>query len=232
MSEDASVNGNLTFDDVAQALGETDPHSTNAAKLRAILGRGGLTTIQKHLDKIRADQAAALVSVEETKVPTMPTMPDSVAAMWGAAYGVAMATVRARMDSVVQERDALAARLAAAGQDRDAWEAEVQGTAAQLASAEAKLTDAAAAAQAVAAETEATAAAAAAELAAVKGAAEATEARLSAELVEVRHTVQLTELKAQNASQALQVTIDRLTDQVGELKSLLHEARAPEAPTQ
>jgi hypothetical protein len=221
MSDDAAVNSNLTFDDVVTALGETDPNGTNAAKLRTVLGRGGLTTIQKHLDAIRADRAAALLPVDDVKAPTMP---ESVAAMWGAAYGTAMAMVRTRMDAVVQERDALTVRLAAAGQDREAWEAEVTGTAAHAASVEGKLVEAAAAAEAATVAAAAAAEQHTAVLRLTEAAAAATEARLSAEVSEVRHLVQVTELQAKNGAQALQVTIDRLTDQVGELKSLLHIA--------
>lgn len=221
MSEDAAVNSNLTFDDVFKALGDTDPNTTNAAKLRGMLGRGGLTTIQKFLDKIRSDRAAPPADA----VQSAPKMPDEFAQLWGLAWGYASLQVRTRMDAVVQERDTLAARLAAAAQDREAWEAEVQGTAGHAASLETKLVESAMA------EKEA-AELVAAELAATKGAAEATEARLSAELAEARHLVQITELKAQNGAQALQVTIDKLTDQVGELKSLLHMATRPESPAQ
>ena len=44
----AEVSGPITIDDVRLALGETDPSTTNANKIRQIIGRGGFTTIQKH----------------------------------------------------------------------------------------------------------------------------------------------------------------------------------------
>ena len=49
----------VTLDDVRQALGDTDPSTTNAGKLRAILGRGGMNTVQRHLDTIRAELRTA-----------------------------------------------------------------------------------------------------------------------------------------------------------------------------
>ena len=217
MKEEVAVNANLTFEDVVQALGETDPNTTNAAKLRGVLGRGGLTTIQKHLDKIRADRLAPPADA----VQSAPKMPDEFAQLWGMAWGYAALQVRTRMDAVVQERDARAARLAAADQDRGAWEAEVNATAAELASVQAKLAEVVAAA-----EVAATAAAAA--LANAKGATEAVERDLSEKLAQALNLVTVTELKAQNGAQALQVTIDKLTDQVGELKSLLHIATRPD----
>lgn len=68
-----------------------------------------------------------------------------------------------------------------------------------------------------------------AELAAAKASTAATEARLSAEVAAAAHLVQVTELKAQNGAQALQLTIDNLIRQVSELRSLLHLANRPEA---
>lgn len=221
MIEDTASSANLTFDDVVIALGDTDPNKTNSLKLRAILGRGGPGTIQKHLEKIRADRAAALLPSEDGKAPAMP---DSVAAMWGAAYGTAMAVVRERMDAIVQERDALTTKLSAAGEDRQAWEAEVISTAAQLAGAEAKLANVESSLAEAAKTAEAVASAAAVDMAAVKALAESTASKLNAELADVKHALAMSELKAQNTAQALQVTIDNLTGQVGELKSVLHIA--------
>ena len=45
----------VTRDDVLAALGDTDPTRTNASAIRALIGRGGNTTIQRLLDEIRAE---------------------------------------------------------------------------------------------------------------------------------------------------------------------------------
>jgi hypothetical protein len=98
--------GPVTLEDVRLVLGETDPHTTNAGKIRAVLGRGGMGTIQKHLDAIRAERAAALIPDES---PLMPPAPgEAIAAIWAAAYGIAEARVRRRLDAVTAERDGLA----------------------------------------------------------------------------------------------------------------------------
>jgi hypothetical protein len=98
--------GPVTLDDVFNALGETDPHSTNAGKLRAILGRGGMGTIQKHLDAIRASRAAAQMPQEAGAVPPAPD--DAVTAIWTAAYAQAESRVRRRLDFVTADRERLA----------------------------------------------------------------------------------------------------------------------------
>jgi hypothetical protein len=98
--------GPVTLDDVRLVLGETDPHTTNAGKIRAVLGRGGMGTIQKHLDALRAERAAALIPQES---PLMPAAPgEAIAAIWAAAYGIAEARLRRRLDAVTAERDGLA----------------------------------------------------------------------------------------------------------------------------
>ena len=209
---DTISTGNVTFDDVLKALGDTNPNSTNAAKLRNVLGRGGLGTIQKHLDKIRTDRIAAAMPTEDVNAPKMP---DEFAQIWGLAWGYASLQVRQRLDAVVQERDALATRLEAAKQDKEAWEAEVSGTAAQLAKMEAGLS--AVSAQLAEQSTNATMAAQAATATAL-----AAETNLTGQIRELQHQVELERMKTTNAAQAMQLTIDRLTDKVGELKSLLH----------
>lgn len=110
---------NLTLQDVRQALGETDPHQTNSAKLRAILGRGSNATIQRHLDVIRAEWVKA---AQPTEAPVLPPMPDEFKALWAPVYTAAVATVRARLESLSAERDALVLSVATGRQDLAALE--------------------------------------------------------------------------------------------------------------
>ena len=63
--------GPVTFDDVRQALGDQDPAGTNAGALRKLLGRGSLSTIQKHLDALRAQAVQPAVEAPG-KVPDAP----------------------------------------------------------------------------------------------------------------------------------------------------------------
>lgn len=214
----------VSFDDVAQALGDTDPGSTNASKLRAIIGRGSFATIQRHLDTIRAQRAQTL----NPEYVETPPAPPELLSMWGAAVAVAVAQVRTRLDSVVQERDALGQALASARGDIEALASELESAATQADEAGAQLRQQLAEAQALAAKH--------AEVLQEQGrAAEALKAQhaealaqLNAQVAEARQQVQLGELQAQLGAQALQATIDRLTDQVGELKSLLSlQARQP-----
>ncbi|MEO6319423.1 MAG: DNA-binding protein [Polaromonas sp.] len=202
----------LTFDDVAQAIGDTDPASTNASKLRAALGRGSFATIQRHLDTIRAQRVAALQAPADAAA--VPAMPQELAALWGAAYAVAAVSVRTRLDAVVQERDALAKALQAAHGDVQALTAEMEtmaGHADQAGQALAKATAAHdLAAGQWAAQSEKLAAQHAQELAGVV-----------AQLEAAQHQAQLAQLESRIGGQALQATIDRLTDQLADVKSLL-----------
>ena len=106
MSEIASSAGasSITFADVVEALGDTDISTTNASKLRATLGgRGSFSTIQKHLDTIRAQR----IKAQQPEAVQVPAAPPELLQMWGAAVQIATAQVRIRLDAVVQTRDML-----------------------------------------------------------------------------------------------------------------------------
>lgn len=202
----------LTFDDVAQALGESDPAQTNASKLRSTLGRGSFGTIQKHLDALRAQRLQAAQPLESGPVPPAPP---ELLGLWGAAVAVAVAQVRTRLDGVVQARDTLAQELQSTRVDVLALTDELEGVSARAEAAE----QAAAAAVARQASAEQ---ATAQEQAAAQDAHTAEVTALRAELEAAKHQGEKSRLEALVGAQALQSTIDRLTDQVGELKSLLH----------
>ena len=209
----------LTFDDVAQAIGESDPAQTNANKLRAALGRGSFATIQKHLEAIRAQRLQAAQPLEAGPVPAAPP---ELLSMWGAAVAVAVAQVRTRLDGVVQARDTLAQELQSARGDVLALTDELEGTSARAEAAEKAVAD-------VAARQESAEQARAKEQAVAKDAHTAEVTALRAELEAAKHQGEKAQLEAKVGAQALQSTIDRLTDQVGELKSLLHD-RGPVTP--
>jgi chromosome segregation ATPase len=98
----------VTLEDVRGAVGDTDPHKTNAAAIRRALGRGSLSTIQKHLDALRRESMAAIEASEgDTDAVEAPEAPNDIVrgmhGLWGAAYGLALATVQGKLIAA-QER--------------------------------------------------------------------------------------------------------------------------------
>jgi hypothetical protein len=95
----------VTLDEVRQAIGDTDPHNTNAAAVRRAIGRGSLSTIQKHLDALRQERMALGASDQgDTAALEAPEAPHEVMrGLWGAAYGLALARVQNRLIAA-QER--------------------------------------------------------------------------------------------------------------------------------
>lgn len=206
--------GPITLDDVRQALADTDPTATNAGALQKLIGRGSNATVQKHLDAIRAERAPAPVAPGQT--PAAPA--DAIAAVWAAAWAQAQVHTLGRLEIVTAQREQLAGKVAQLGQDLAAAQAQVDESAAAGAALSAA-TDAALA------NADAAAADGAAELAAAKQALEATKIDFERLKAESQASLALAQKDAANAALTLQSTIDRLTDQVGELKSLLHHPK-------
>lgn len=244
--------GPITLDDVRNAIGETDPNSTNAGKLHKILGRGSMATIQKHLMQVRIEQAPVLPG---TQAPAPAAPRDALDALWAVAWSAAQAMTHGRAETLSAQRDAALTLSETQALDITALAGQVdalteQMTAAQndaaalAAKAEADLVSAAQAAAETAellawvteekAKVQADALQAAelakAEAAKVIEQLKAEKARVEADAA---HAAQLATRDAQITAQAMQSTIDRLNDQVGELKSLLivrTQAPAPAAP--
>lgn len=207
--------GPVSFDDVAQALGDSDPGGTNASKLRAVIGRGSFATIQRHLDAIRAERAPA-VPAAPGAIPPAPA--DAVAAIWGAAWAQAQAVTLSRLERLSAERDAAQALAAAQAQDVAGLAAEIDAmTAAALAQGAAQA-QALEAAQATAAE----AAALAQELATARAEIE----RITAAAAQA---AALAQREAQIERQTLQTALERQIDRYTELKSVVEHLR-PLAP--
>jgi len=90
--------GPVTIGDVREALGETDPHQTNAATIRQRIGRGSLSTIQKHLEALRRQHRAAEAGVADQEDVEAPEAPKSaMRGLWESAYSLALATVQDRL---------------------------------------------------------------------------------------------------------------------------------------
>ncbi len=129
----------LTREDVLAALGDTDPTRTNASAIRAILGRGGNTTIQKLLDEIRVERAAPPVALDTAAPPAAPAA--LIDAIWSAAWSHAQTLTFARLDSVTSERDQVTASMAVLARDHEALLADVDDLRDALAKAEEALAE-------------------------------------------------------------------------------------------
>lgn len=206
-----TTTGPITLADVKAALGDTNPSATNAGALRAIIGRGSMATIQKHLDNIRAE-LAPVPPVAPGEAPGAPTM--LIDQVWVAAWAAAQVLTLGRLDAVTVERDAARALAATQAQDVAALAAELDTLAETT--AEAQKTSATLLEGMQTFEGRATA-----EVAAHATAITAAQAEIEKLKTDAAAAAALAVRDAQIERQSLQSTIDRLTDQASELKSLL-----------
>ena len=232
--------GPITIDDVRNAIGETDPNSTNASKLREILGRGSMATIQKHLMQVRIERAPVLPG---TQAPAPAAPRDAVDALWTVAWSAAQAMTHGRSETLSAQRDAALTLSETQALDITALAGQVDALTEQMTAAQseaAALAEKIATDLATAAQTAAEAVGALEQMTEAKAKSEADAAQAasmaaaeSAKLLEkmaaeksrvesdAAHAAQLATRDAQIAAQAMQSTIDRLNDQVSEFKSLL-----------
>jgi hypothetical protein len=124
--------GPITIDDVRLALGGNDPLGTNAGALRAIIGRGSMQTIQKHLGTLRAE-LAPVAAVEPGSVPPAPV--DAVQQIWAAAFNIAQSTTLRRIDMLVAQRDAALAVVQTQSQDLTVFAANIDSLTDELSKA-------------------------------------------------------------------------------------------------
>lgn len=211
---------NITIDDVRQALGDKDPNQTNAGTLRAILGRGSNQTIQKHLEKIRAElMPAPLVATGEA--PSVPK--ELMQSLWSAAWQGAQAQTAGALASALHKLELTELQLVTANADCDAAQSAAD-TAVSLLSqeqeqfrekSEALATEKEALARELAdqkAKAEAEAKAAADALATAKAEAALAHERAAAALA-------LQEAKHLAAVELMRSEIDRLVNQLADLRA-------------
>lgn len=207
-----TTQGAITFADVFFALGKTDCNATNAAALGMKIGRGSTTTVQKHLNEIRSQMAAAAAS--PVSVAAVPPAPGEVmASIWASAYSAAQLHTLNRMQQVTVERDALSTQVQAQALDVSSLTSEVDSLSDKLVSV--------AAAHQVNVETF--------DSTLMKKESEINAMRV--ELVSAKGEIARISLEAHNAAesarkdltierQALQSTIDRLLERVSQVRSL------------
>lgn len=206
-----TTTGPITLADVKSALGDTDPSSTNAGAVRAVIGRGSYATIQKHLDTIRAE-LAPVPPVAPGTAPGAPTM--LIDQVWVAAWTAAQALTLGRLETVTAERDAARALAEVQAQDVAALSGEVDTL--TEATADAK-TAAAASREALVTFGER----AEAELAEHATAIAAANAEIEKLKMEATAAAELAKRDAQIERQSLQAAIDRQIDRYTELKSVV-----------
>jgi chromosome segregation ATPase len=114
--------GAVTLEDVRAAVGDTDPHNTNAGAVRRVIGRGSLSTIQKHLDALRRERMAAVEASEgDTAALEAPEAPREIMrGLWGSAYGLALASVQSKLIAAQERVAALEQIRQAQGQEIEA----------------------------------------------------------------------------------------------------------------
>jgi uncharacterized membrane protein YqiK len=210
----------VTIDDVRQQLAalELDPRKTNASVIQKALGRGGMSTVQKHLDAIRGelDKPAA---VADGEIPPAPR--DALDAVWRGAWIAAQMQTSSALATSLLERDQARAQLETARADvatlSESEEAAAAAAAAatqSAAAAEAARQAAEQALQALQAQAQAQAQEAAAQ--ALQAAAEAAHAL---ETAKAQHALEIAHSETRIAT--LQGQLDRMVEQLAEVKSLL-----------
>jgi len=208
---DAAATGPVTLDDVRGALAGVDPNSTNAGAVRRALGRGSLSTLQKHLDTLRAEGAAQALEVGGA-APEAPR--DLMSALWSHAWAAAQARTAGALAAAQALQATTAAALAVAQADAAAAQVEADEAAQVLAEAQQQARQAQ--------EAHATA------LAEVQALAEAQNTRHAEELATLRtaldHEQQAAALeRAEHAAAmaTLRGEVDRLVNQLADLRAAL-----------
>nr|WP_179894031.1 DNA-binding protein [Acidithiobacillus caldus] len=109
--------GRVTLEDVRGAVEQLggDPSRTNAAKVREVLGRGGYTTIQKHLEALRVEQAAPEAEEGPETAPEAPK--ELVQRIWAAAWAEAARRQGKALTEALQKVFKLEERLGVALDD-------------------------------------------------------------------------------------------------------------------
>ena len=199
--------GNITLQDVRAALGETAPNSTNAGVLRRILGRGSLSTIQKHLDTIRAEGAAPALELAGA-APAAPG--DLVAAVWSAAWAAAQARTLGALAQAQAQVAQQAQALAVAQADAAAAQEQADQTAQALELAQQQQAQQQQDAAQALAQAQEAATAAAQEVAALRQ-----------EQAQQAHAQALAQAKHEAAQAALRGEVDRLISQLADLRAAL-----------
>lgn len=119
MTEPSSTS-RVTKQDVLDALGETDPFKTNAGALRAKLGHGGNSTIQRLLNEIRSERSAPSTMPLDSDAIPPPAPVDLIESVWHVSWRYAQSQTLSRLDKVTSELSQLKETHALLSSDYDA----------------------------------------------------------------------------------------------------------------
>ena len=212
----AEVSGPITIDDVRLALGETDPSTTNANKIRQIIGRGGFTTIQKHLEALRAECAPAVLGAPP------PAPKEVLEALWTTAWSAAQVMTLGRLERLTAQRDAAQALAAAQGADIEALSQQIDAGEEALSAMTAQRCAAISALESEQAQHAQVLAQTAQQFTDYK-------AQTQGEIAAAAAAAELAKRDAQIAMQTLQAELDKRYAEAGELRSLIAHL-VPAAP--
>lgn len=221
VAADEQKQKNITRDDVRVALADVDPNNTNSGRIREILGRGSLATIQKYLEELRAEKVPAVQQISE--VPNAPK--DLINAVWQAAYQAAQSQSFNLVATATALKDQALARVATLEKDIQMFADNENVVAEKLQIMQEQI------------ETyELKCAAYEATRRQDFDAFQAREARLKDEIVKQQEAYAIAKKDAahqdtlhQQQRDLMRVELARLTDQVGELKAALYK-RAEQQP--
>lgn len=226
--------GPLTLDDVRMALGEDSPMQTNASKIRGVIGRGSLGTIQKHLEFLRTEHINA--SKPQAVNDTPPPPPDFVASIWSSAWAAAQLQVMTRLNAITSERDELASKALSQSSDISALTSrmdEIESeNVANTKALEAARADLESERQKLQAENESIRERLQAENEAVRDELNSLKAQMEQFGMKAAHAAELAAREMEIERKTMQAVQDRLQDQLVEAKSLLHSMSGakPSAP--
>lgn len=212
------MNARITFDDVRNAVGEQNLYSTNAGKIRAELGRGSASTVQKHLDTLRAELQKQQEAPAQEALPLPPAPQDVLAGIWLSAFEAARGRVSQHIASLSDRVAVAAVTMSAQTQDKASLCGEIERLETELESAGEAAVKVAVAAALAATEAEAVSVRQHEKITSL----EADCSQLKAEQQVARHDaeIQLT---------TLQQVVDRASERTAELRSELeHERRRNE----
>lgn len=213
MAEAVENLGPVTIEDVRKTLtsAELDPRKTNSGAVRRMLGRGSMGTIQKHLEALREELMPKAIEL----VGDIPAVPKELAdALWRSAWTSAQSSTAQALATALLERDHARDALAATAADLNslATDADTAMTTASEAQAVAKM-----ALEAL----EATKAAAATSSSIAEKKLAETLLSLDSVASGMNAAHKLETAHAETKIATLQGVIDRLTEQLAEVKSLL-----------
>lgn len=185
-----------------------DGGATNAGLIRRAVGRGSLSTIQKHLDAIRERRRAAARGEQAQGGETVPDAPEAtIEAIWREAWGAAVLAQHQRLAAAHEAAEAARAALADARADLEA---------AQQAADEA----AQAADEAVQVRDRTQQAADEARIEAETARAAVMESARQAEIQAARHEAETAALRGE---------VDRLVQQLADLRAMMGTGRQGDA---